>query len=521
MLECNAIQSTCVVFLVLINSGSTTENTLGYLSVRNLVFVGGNMTLMLIPFYHVNITNINYLKLQVIFRTDNAAKEIHGAIRPFKNGKAFFMEITNVNKTWNNSAVFFKYSNTESNNVAVTIKDRTEGLLHILSDPSQPEDSAQIAFYPPVGFQDWKQIHHWWSNRYGGNVNDANKEEIIVTIKIANHRTIFLEYFHKDSPMNISATVVSAHKGVGPPCTNQECGHCVCVHRGEDFTCSTDGRMLAMWIGSENVDFEQITDTRNEVKQYRPHNGSITKHHHNSTIVCFMEKNGFVFNASATLIVLDPLNHGTTMPQLTAIWIGIAVSTFMCILILSWFITIRRAFRTDENVTQQQELESNFYIHPVVDSTSSSGDSSAAYEHFEEKFNKQEWHHSDNAGIITTHDEGTTLQQFRPPEDLPESKDVDVTIEHHYDDIEEELGATADRTQPTMEHKFARKFRYCEDLRRTPAELIRLETSGYFSELNQKSTCAVIPLAYEDLKRHVIDPGHKYTAIRPRRTSSI
>ncbi|XP_052273289.1 uncharacterized protein LOC127873452 isoform X3 [Dreissena polymorpha] len=303
MMACYAIQSTCVVFILLINPART-ENALGYLSVRNPVFVGGNITLMLIPFYHAFLTDIENLKLQVIFRKDSAEKEIHEAIRPFENGKAFFMEIRNVDKTWNNSAVFFKYSNTVSNFVDLTIKDRTEGLLHILSDPSQPEDSAQIAFYPPVGFQDWKQIFQWWSNRYGGNVNDANKEEIIFTIKIFNHRTLFLEYFHKDSPMNISATVVSAHKGVGPPCTNRECGHCVCVHLGEDFTCSTDGRMLAMWIGSENVDFDQIIDTRNEVKQYRPHNGSINERHHNSTIVCFMEKNGFVFNESATLIVL-------------------------------------------------------------------------------------------------------------------------------------------------------------------------------------------------------------------------
>ncbi|XP_052273268.1 uncharacterized protein LOC127873443 isoform X2 [Dreissena polymorpha] len=347
MMACYAIQSTCVVFLLLINPART-ENALGYLSVRNPVFVGGNITLMLIPFYHAFVTDIDNSKLQVLFRKDNVENEMHEAIRSFENGKAFFVEIRNVNKTWNNSAVFFKNSNTESNNVDLTIKDRTEGLLHILSDPTQPEDSAQIAFYPPVGFQDWKQIHQWWPNRYGGIVNDSNKEEIIFTIKIANHRTFFLEYVNGNFPMNISATVVSAHKGVGPPCTNQKCGHCVCVHRGEDFTCSTDGRMLAMWIGSENVDFEQITDTRNEVKQYRPHNGSITKHHHNSTIVCFMEKNGFVFNDSATLIVLDTV-QSIVSPD-SALTYTLVFTSVLIVALAAFFILVKRHKRSKDRV---------------------------------------------------------------------------------------------------------------------------------------------------------------------------
>lgn len=104
-----------------------------------------------------------------------------------------------------------------------------------------------------------------------------------------------------------NAIYTSAHKGIGPLCTNQECDHCVCVHLDEDFTCSTDGQMLAMWIGSENVKFEQKLETNIDVKHYKPHNFSITKQYNNSTVVCFMEKNGFVFKQSAHLIVLGKM----------------------------------------------------------------------------------------------------------------------------------------------------------------------------------------------------------------------
>ncbi|KAH3773737.1 hypothetical protein DPMN_175105 [Dreissena polymorpha] len=97
---------------------------------------------------------------------------MHEAILTFENGKAVFMEISNVNTTWNNSAVYFTF----------------------------------------------------------------NKEELyMVVLQI----------------------------------------------KGEDFTCSWDGQMLAMWIGSENVKIEQIINTNNDEKQYRPSHFSITKHHHN------------------------------------------------------------------------------------------------------------------------------------------------------------------------------------------------------------------------------------------------
>ena len=91
-----------------------------------------------------------------------------------------------------------------------------------------------------------------------------------------------------------------------PICTTSECSDCVCVHPGDVVTCSTEGTMLSLWIGINDIDVKRSNS--NGSNEYTAKSFSITNRHHKSTVRCYMyvefEKRNIVFNSSATLYVL-------------------------------------------------------------------------------------------------------------------------------------------------------------------------------------------------------------------------
>ncbi|XP_052273262.1 uncharacterized protein LOC127873440 isoform X2 [Dreissena polymorpha] len=98
-----------------------------------------------------------------------------------------------------------------------------------------------------------------------------------------------------------------------------------------------------------------------------------------------------------------------------------------------------------------------------------------------------------------------------------------ATIEHNYEDIEDELGATQVLChQRIVNQQVTPNVRPCRDPMciRNLEGAVRFESSKQPFELKPINSLAN-PAAYEVLKRSDSDPGHKYTSLKPRCTSLL
>ncbi|KAH3847773.1 hypothetical protein DPMN_090104 [Dreissena polymorpha] len=174
------------------------ENELGYLSIVSPMFVGENITFLFIPAYQSTRIDFRVLRWQVLFVDDTSSfKEIEiEELTLYESGQAVYMELIKVNMTWDGAVVAVKDGSRSSNAITMKLQDRTADILYVLSYPSLPGGSAQIAFYYTEGFNDSNAVTHWWQNRYGGDVQtDSNKKRIVFNVfNISHNQTLFLEY---------------------------------------------------------------------------------------------------------------------------------------------------------------------------------------------------------------------------------------------------------------------------------------------------------------------------------------
>ncbi|XP_052273635.1 uncharacterized protein LOC127873716 isoform X2 [Dreissena polymorpha] len=343
------------------------ENELGYLSIVSPMFVGENITFLFIPAYQSTRIDFRVLRWQVLFVDDTSSfKEIEiEELTLYESGQAVYMELIKVNMTWDGAVVAVKDGSRSSNAITMKLQDRTADILYVLSYPSLPGGSAQIAFYYTEGFNDSNAVTHWWQNRYGGDVQtDSNKKRIVFNVfNISHNQTLFLEY--RKGTKALKSNYVYLFIGrlrLEPICTTSECSDCVCVHPGDVVTCSTEGTMLSLWIGINDIDVKRSNS--NGSNEYTAKSFSITNRHHKSTVRCYMyvefEKRNIVFNSSATLYVLDRgvdggVDGGVDASMTMYTGIGLAAIVIASIAVTACVVAFRFLKTTDEMYYQAEQ----------------------------------------------------------------------------------------------------------------------------------------------------------------------
>ncbi|XP_052273634.1 uncharacterized protein LOC127873716 isoform X1 [Dreissena polymorpha] len=333
---------------------ASTENELGYLSIVSPMFVGENITFLFIPAYRSTRIDFRVLRWQVLFVDDTSSFKYRKSeieieeLTLYESGQAVYMELIKVNMTWDRAVVAVKDGSRLSNAITMQLQDRTAD-LYVLSYPSLPGGSALIAFYYPEGFNDSNAVTHWWQNRYGGDVQtDSNKKRIVFNVfNISHNQTLFLEYRKGTKALKSNDVYLFIGRlRLEPICTTSECSDCVCVHPGDVVTCSTEGTMLSLWIGINDIDVKRSNS--NGSNEYTSKSFSITNRHHKSTVRCYMyvefEKRNIVFNSSATLYVLgSPLLSDSSSHDVSYIFIGTAAA--IAFVTIPLCITIKRRRR--------------------------------------------------------------------------------------------------------------------------------------------------------------------------------
>ncbi|KAH3857272.1 uncharacterized protein LOC127871369 isoform X2 [Dreissena polymorpha] len=165
------------------------SNRLGHLTVLTPTLLNRNITLRFTACEAFGHIDVSALKWKVHFTNETSyqdltAKTLH---KQYDSGSNVYMDLVRVNGSWQGARIHITDGNLVSNEIRLDIHDFPSecGYLHLISDPTGPNESLEIGYYPndKVLGDTYYQIRRWF-----GKVNDTF-QEITLRAGIYEERT--------------------------------------------------------------------------------------------------------------------------------------------------------------------------------------------------------------------------------------------------------------------------------------------------------------------------------------------